>query len=575
MSLADYQNTISHVAEREHRRDYLLTLIGVALLTAACLGIGCSAYTNQMTYSYSPMLVSTTLANGDVRDFDVVLSNEGRTGTGEFRVYVADVLQNAQGNYEIAERGSTRYSCAEWIRLSHDRIRVGPGQSVPISARVVVPRGVYGGRYAAVVLEFVPEVPRDDQAMLSSTFVTRFVTIVELEVTSRLLKRSLSIVGFSVQPAREVHSLAGIYGSDALVITAQVRNDGDSHVFSQGSMILRDSAGRRLRQIPLGGGRGIVLPGASIGLSSVLPSGLPSGQYSASVTVKYGGPRPATTTVGFSVGDADDGEIDIVDEGSVVLPLTVSPSKLELSYPAGATAVSSLVIQNEHSEAVHVIGRAAPLAYGLDGEMITEAIESDENSCAEWIEIRPAEFHMEPGSRQVVRVLTAIPKGTSGSKYANLTFTARPESGDGDSNALHDQGESGAILFLTVGKLTVKLGELQPPRIFMVGGPIGFVFETAFTNLGNTHVGLQATVSIKKRVMPPSVEGVEYIGSGSLLEMFSAPVSTPEGYVLPGGMRVLTASYPGVLEPGDYVVEFAVDYGGPSVAHIAKEFSVV
>lgn len=526
----------------------------------------------QSSIILSPMLVTLSVPSGTVAEFDIGLTNQGVVGTSEFRVYAADVRQDISGDYRVTEPGSTPGSCASWIELSQDRITLGSGQATSVRGRIKVPRGVYGGRYAAVVFELVPETKQDQEATVSAVFMTRFVTVVELTVPSPRIVKSLAVSAFNVRQGSNDPQLASAYGRDAVMLTADVTNNGDIHVFTEGTMILRDANGRRLTQFPMGGGRGIVIPQASIGLSAILPSGLPAGSYTADVQIKYGGIRPATAKVAFTIGGTEGIASELASER--IVPFTVSPSHLDFSYPAGATAVGTLMIENKSDERIDVTGFATSLAYDIDGEMVMEELADDENSCADWVELRPSDFQIAPWSKQVVRVLIPTPKTCTGSRYASLIFRAKPASESADDDPSRAQGEAGATVFLTVGKDIKKAGELEPILILRIGQSAGFVFATSFTNTGNTHVNLQAKVSLKKRVMPTLDPGIEYVGRGTLTDVFTSDVDMAETPVLPGGMRLIDASYPGTLEPGDYVVEFVINYGGTSPLYVAQDFAV-
>ena len=146
----------------------------------------------------------------------------------------------------------------------------------------------------------------------------------------------------------------------------------------------------------------------------------------------------------------------------------------------------------------------------------------------------------------------------AGGKCANVVFTATPVSAD---KGQAWSGESGAVVFLRVGKESSTLGKLSPITMEDAGPSVGTVFGTVFENTGTIHVKPRASMTIKKRVMPESVPGIEYVGPGSLVEVNSIDLGEEENVVLPGGRRLFNVAFSGGLEPGDYVVEFLVNYG--------------
>lgn len=100
------------------------------------------------------------------------------------------------------------------------------------------------------------------------------------------------------------------------------------------------------------------------------------------------------------------------------------------------------------------------------------------------------------------------------------------------------------------------------------------MLETALRNTGNVHVVPQAVFMIKKRIMPQSVPGVEYIGPGTLEEVARVDLGHSDTPVLPGQTRFLVVDYPYALDPGEYVAEVIAEYGGQAPVSCSQEFTV-
>jgi len=544
----------------------IFALLGVI----AFVTVGGSYARGQVSLSYAPMLVELTASPGSVSTFEIVTRNEGVTTAANFLVYAADVIQKPNGDYEVVDSGISEHSCAQWTKLSAERITIEPHGAVAVKGSVTVPRGASGGRYAAVVFELIPEEIKREPGSALVKIVQKFVTVIELTIPARRTQKRLDVIGFNVAYASDRPAYTSAYGKQAIILTAEVKNEGDIHVFARGSMILRDSTGKRLREIPLGAGRGIVIPGAAVNFSSVLPAGLAPGDYVADISVKYGGLRPASAKIPFGVG-ASGAQVAKAETTAVLAPFSVDPGDLDLSYPAGATAARSLVIENRSDQAIRVEGRALPLAFDEEGELVSDEAGASAASCAQWIELKPNVAELKPRSRQVVRMMISIPKGESGGKYANVVFTATPASPE---KGQAWSGESGAVVFLRVGKEFSTLGKLSPITMEDGGPSVGTVFGTVFENTGTVHVKPRASMTIKKRVMPESIPGIEYVGPGSLVEVSSLDLGEEENVVLPGGRRLFNVAFSGGLEPGDYVVEFLVNYGGKSPLYVMREFTV-
>jgi len=551
---------------RCRERRWILALVMMAIVVLANAGRADA----EVTLSFTPMLTELTVAPGSVNRFEVVMENNSKVGVADFLIYTADVEQKPNGEYRLIPTGQSPYSCSDWIKLSADRAQVGPSETFGVTATLTVPRGASGGRYGAIVFEMVPEVWKDRTAFASTAFVQRFVSVVEVTVPARNLKSQLDVTGFTASAVTGNPLYVSKYGPDAIILSAQIENTGTVHVFARGSLILRDSSGKRLREIPLGGGRGIVLPGASISITSVLPGGLARGNYIADISIRYGGTRPANAKVSFRVGESRAAVAEALPI-TPIAPFSVDPADFDLSYPAGATVARSLIIENRSDQAIRVEGRAMPLAFDDEGELVTGEVAPSVASCAQWIELKPGVVEIKPRSRQVVRMMISIPKGESGGRYANVVFTATPVSAD---KGQAWSGESGTVVFLRVGKEFSTLGKLSPITMEDGGPSVGTVFGTVFENTGTIHVKPRASMTIKKRVMPQSIPGIEYVGPGSLEDVNSIDLGEEENVVLPGGKRIFDVALSGGLEPGDYVVEFLVNYGGKSPLYVMREFTV-
>ncbi|MGI6131702.1 MAG: hypothetical protein ACOYES_07505 [Bacillota bacterium] len=551
------------------QRKGLVGLVLFMLGLAVALPTATSVAGAELSLALTPLLIELSAKPGETKTFDVVITNESKTETADFVVRVSDLAQKTNGDYRVEETVESGYSCASWITLSTNGISIGPGESAAVAGRLAVPRNTFGGRYAAVVFELVPEQKTGD-ALGSTTLYYRMATAVEVLISSPRTTQDVAISEFNVLFARDNASYTEAFGEKALIMAAKVRNQGNGHVFVRGTLTLRDSAERRLRQIPLGTGRGIVLPGVEINLVSVLPAGLSPGEYVADISVTYGGHRPAVAKIPFTVAPGSAAQTAHPTQATIA-PFSVDPGDLDLSYPAGATATRSLVIENRSDQAIRVEGRATPLAFDEEGELVTGDVAVPAASCAQWIELKPNVAEIKPRSRQVVRMMISIPRGESGGKYANVVFTATPVSPD---KGQRWSGESGAVVFLKVGKEFSTLGKVTPITMEDGGPSVGTVFGTIFENTGTIHVKPRASMTIKKRVMPESVPGIEYVGPGSLVEVNAIDLGEEENVVLPGGKRLFNVALSGGLEPGDYVVEFLVNYGGKSPLYVMREFTV-
>ena len=108
------------------------------------------------------------------------------------------------------------------------------------------------------------------------------------------------------------------------------------------------------RPVPLGRRQGHDLPNATVALRSVITRKFPPGDYQARAIVQYGGSRPVTADLMFSV---DAGEV--LAEGvsqEDLARLWVDPGSLELKLRAGAFGAAVMEVSNRGDEPVELVG---------------------------------------------------------------------------------------------------------------------------------------------------------------------------------------------------------------------------
>lgn len=523
------------------------------MLAAIALVIAASVSTSaQTSISFSPLLTQLAVAPGSSGQFVVVLRNDSPTDTVECSIYAADIAQRTNGRYSALPAGSSAHSAARMMELSADRAIVEPGGSFAVTATVAVPWGESGGRYGAIVFEVDPD-PKNPGAAASTAVVQRFMSAVEISIAGRAVERRLDIVGFSVTTSEDEPAYAVQYGNDVVVLSADVRNSGAVHVFAVGNMVLRTAEGRRLFETPIGGGRGIVLPGATVALATVMPDGLAPGNYIADLSVGFDGSRPVSARVPFTVGGG--GGAAAVDAGrrqslTAIAPFSVLPAELELNYAAGATVTRAVTVENRSGQRIQVT--CAPEAILLAEGTVAP-------SCQRWIKLWPDTFALQPGARQTVQMLLTIPEAEWGGRYADLVFAARPATPDDGAWS----ARSGTRVHLTVGKDQVVEGTLSPVFIEDAGATLGKLTGTVFTNTGSVHVTPRTGVQLK-------TSG----GSGAWTLLHSVDLGRESVAVLPGEEREIVVSLPASMGPGRYMVEFSVDLGVGEAIEAQREFVI-
>lgn len=517
----------------------------VACLFCVALILSAVHTTYAQSLGIDPLLVQHTLAPGSSLTYTINVQNEDRFEPLLLTVSTADISEDIHGVYNLLAAGTSPFSLAQWISLEPPVLKVPPAGEASVTVTINVPRGVSGGRYGAVVFSPYQDEHAADTGHVSP-FSFRLGSFIELEITAAGTRREAYISRFSVQPSKEWPSITQLVGSDALVLTAEVANTGNTHVTALGTLTLQTADGRTVARFPLGGGRGIILPESTVALQSVLPPGLIPGDYKAKAIVEYGGRRPAVSEIEFTATESE-----LQAQAASAEPLArfaVEPEEIDIKVRPGAMSSTILEVTNRGSEPISVDSRIVPLAFSLIGEPLPE---EERGKAPEWITLNPASFTVEPGRSRRVRLMVRPPRDVVGGHYADLILATTTEAGT---------TETGASILIFVGDEIDKSGTVEVADIWQEGDLI--FCDILFTNDGNYHVSTGLDFALRRvyegyideetgRVVPRSTETV-------------TSLSLPPGVnpVLPGTQRLFSFQIPADLEPGEYEIAVSADYGG-------------
>jgi len=515
----------------------------------------------------SPLLVELDLAPGAKKGFTLLLRNEDKEKSVSLIAYPADIEESQAGRYKIMDKGESEFSCADWMQLSDTSFTLEPGSSKEIKVLMKVPRNAFGGRYGAVVFEVVPEEPPPGEKLGSVRYHFRMPAFVEVTIKrfgGRVRKAEIS--DFKVEPVTDKRLLEEI-GAAALIFSASVKNEGNIHVTGKGTLVIKTKEGKTKRRVPLGGGRGIVIPEATVDFISFLRKP-PPGEYTARAMIGFGGMSPAVAEVPFTVTRTKSSALGSFKAGSYIA-LDIKPENLEMKIPPKGFRAVTFSFRNDERDTVEVKAYLKDIEYDEGGYLVLLDSSETGRSSREWISLEPQEFTIAPEKRERVKLTLQAPPQGEGGYYACVVF-----------DALLKGSKEGAIstpfqipVFLSVPPDLDKKGEIVDLQIEASAGKPALL-TGYFQNTGNIHLKPKGKISLKllKEIKPTDdfiiVSRPEYEQVGEV------PFEEVEGYVLPGGIRKMEAGYPGALEAGKYLAEVTISYGGSEPAKFEKEFTV-
>jgi hypothetical protein len=526
----------------------------------------CSRVPAQFDLSLSPLLVELELVPGAKKSFSLHLNNESESNAVTIKAYPGDMIQERMGAYAILEDGKSEFSCADWINLNESFFTIAPGSTRVISAEVKAPRDVFGSRYAAVIFEVVPDKGSSEKKLASVEYHFKMPTFVEVTIRrfGGVVKK-IDIVDFKAEPITNPRLMQQV-GKNTMSFTATVKNEGNMQVKASGSLLIKTKEGRLKRQVPLGTGRGIVLPGATLDMRSLVQKPTP-GEYVAQAIVRYGSPSPAVAEAPFTVGTRSLAS-DTFQTASF-LALEVKPEEIVQDMPAGGFRYVNLRFQSQEPESISVRGKIMAVEYDEEGNLVVvEPVEGD-RSCIDWLNIEPLAFDLRPGGTRNVKLTIAGPKERSGGYYACLVFDASLKGAQGSPLATLFQ----IPILLNLPKGAEMNGEIAGINI-SASRDTPAMIEALFKNTGNTHVKPSGRLVLKilPKVTVPA--GIEYAGEREYELVGESYFDRIDEFILPGGVRRMETTFPQKLSPGSYLAEIAIDYGGKSVAKFEKEFRI-
>lgn len=527
-------------------RKFLFKLLwgSAFLVTALVAWFGTATAQSDLQILYSPMVIELAGERGATVPFEITILNNAQFSTAHFRTQVAGLAETPDGVY-VPRKDEWAYDASSWIEIDQPEFSIAPGQFHIIRGRIQIPRRATASGYATVIAELLPE-PTPEGVAASTEYYQQFSTALEITV-GRQHRRSAYISELRVIPTSSAPELSLVYGPNGLLFMASVKNDGDIHVRGRGQLIIRDALGRRVRTVPLGSGRGVIIPEATLDFGSVL-AGLLPGTYEVEARIEYGGHRPAVARTTLNI---EDGARGLSQLGGRAMRVDASPAVIDLALQRHGYRAASVMVSNFDTMDVRVKVYAEELVQDADGVPVdVDPGTVMEYSATEWVQVRPDEFVLRPGQRRNVVVGFQVPEGHTGGRFTRIRIEAEP--------ATPVEGEEGMVLtdldvsaYLTLGTGHERRLEVVDLVWEQVPGTTELAVGTMVRNSGDIHVTANGRYTLFKYfpATEQEVDGVIIQRDERFegLEQVMADVSTVP--ILPGALRYMQGTFQTELEP--------------------------
>jgi hypothetical protein len=498
----------------------------------------------------SPQIYQIDMLAGSSHDFEISVGNPSETRPITVVVGTAAVVQNQRGDYTVSQT-ENQWSCASWIETDAKQLTIRPGEVAIVKCKIKAPHIVRGSRYGAVTVAFKEP---GNKGPMATNMTYELASFIEVTISGSSGVRKAEISGLTIKPVYGNRALEAQYGKDAFYILAEVRNTGTVGVVAKAVLRIRDQKGLHSREVPLGEGRGMVIPGATVTYRSLFTKRPPQGIYIAEASLDYEGIRPSVSKCTFSV--ASDGRMSLgALESVATVGLGVTPRTIDVTGARRSTRTLSITLNNVEDYPIKVRTDLLPLAQDPDGRLFVRAGGSADAIDYSWIELDPKVAEVPAHSKQRIKMTLKIPEDAGASEYVRIALT--PDAPQLSPEMLRETYSTDLFLTVPPGStknVDVKSVSVPTTRRF---APVEIGFE--IQNLGNCHVDIDAQATIN--------------GAGGKM-VKELRFTGRDTRILPGVTRRFTIADQQGLEAGAYTCDINVRIGGAQAAYKSTTFKI-
>ena len=223
--------------------------------------------------------------------FELELStvNNGDTPV-EMNVEITDLWYNEKNEKVFSSPGTSPRSAANWIQFVPEHFEVAAHGTQKMSAIVTPPTDANGGYYAVLFVESKPQLSFDKTRDGKTVFTNMRLGCLALLETEKTAQYKIELSNVKLTPPT---------GNQGLDFTFDLLNSGNTHVFPVARLAILDGQHHLVAKAESDSKR--FLPGQKDAIHVTWAGELPSGQYSAVLTVAYGDDRIETQVLPMTI----------------------------------------------------------------------------------------------------------------------------------------------------------------------------------------------------------------------------------------------------------------------------------
>lgn len=468
---------------------WIVALILVAVISGTSLA----------QFVVQPMKLELTLRAGSVyrryEGAELSLENRARTQTEYVRLYVVDLAQGEDGSWLPLDPNNpdqlaaadlaqlSHYSCKEWLIIGKGTdtpVAVNPLRVEKVPVTIMVPPGVRGFYCAAVVAALQP---RTDVTGVEVVYQFVVPVLIRIEDSTAYPKVQLTDLGLEVRQAQE-----GMQGSTYVMVSVENTGATYSHIVPKAQLLVYAGDSQRVvvRDVEFKPAEYDIIPGARFKLRADIGRALPAGKYLVRGGLYVDGKR--ARSLSKDIEFAGDPSIKRLAADAAI---TTYPSSIMIEARPGGMKTTVVEIRNGSPEPVAV--RAYVRTPTELSNKVGAGKRGDDLSCAQWVEVSPAEFTLTGYGARNVRLLCRMPSQAVEYKgyYADLALYANYADG---TNA----GTSKALICVMNQTAQSNLYVVcpQPIRFEPSDQPSRYNVFARFANIGDRHVDPRCEIQL-------------------------------------------------------------------------------
>ena len=222
-------------------------------------------------------------------EFELSTVNNGDTAV-EMNVEITDFWYNEKNEKVFSSPGTSPRSAANWIQFVPEHFEVAAHGTQKMKAIVTPPADADGGYYAVLFVESKPQLSFDKTKDGKAVFTNMRLGCLVLLETEKTAQYKIQLSNLKLIPPS---------GNQGLNLSFDLLNSGNTHVFPLARLAILDSQKKLVAKAESDAKR--FLPGQRDSMHVDWTGDLPTGQYTAVLTVAYGDDRIETEVLPVKV----------------------------------------------------------------------------------------------------------------------------------------------------------------------------------------------------------------------------------------------------------------------------------